>query len=228
MVEPLNTKVAEIVEKLHSALVIDPTYGKCVNLVLEYDDIEGAAALIATQQQEIERLRGLQPEFPPYPPDGDGLPRFGLRWNGPSEPLSVPMEDGYWTPYHLASLYRRHCNAAEQELSEVSRAIGSVRWMDPPDGGDVSLGEQVKRMRADLEAAQSRVQSLEEEVKRLREAVERSNTALNDWLNVYAGAFCNPDIVAEAQARIGEFGTIAYIASVTAQNRAALKEHGNG
>lgn len=77
-----------------------------------------------------------------------------------------------------------------------------------------------------LTAAESRVQSLEEEVKRLREAVERSNTALNDWLNVYAGAFCNPDIVAEAQARIGEFGTIAYIASVTAQNRDALK--GNG
>lgn len=79
-----------------------------------------------------------------------------------------------------------------------------------------------------LTAAESRVQSLEEEVKRLREAVERSNTALNDWLNVYAGAFCNPDIVAEAQARIGEFGTIAYIASVTAQNRAALKDNGNG
>ncbi|KKB80828.1 hypothetical protein VW35_01055 [Devosia soli] len=142
-----------------------------------------AATLISTQQQEIERLRGLQPEFPPYPPEGDGLPRFGLRWNGPSQPLTVPMEDGYWTPYHLASLYRSHVNAAERELSEVSRAIGSVRWMDPPDGGDVSLGEQVSRMRADLEAAESRVQSLEEEVKRLRESLTKiSSPSQSDGL----------------------------------------------
>jgi hypothetical protein len=51
---------------------------------------------------EIERLKGLQPDFPPRPPDGEGLPRFGLRWNGPQQPLATPMEDGYWTPWHLA------------------------------------------------------------------------------------------------------------------------------
>jgi len=51
---------------------------------------------------ENERLKGLQPEFPPRPPEGSGLPRYGLRWNGPQQPLAVPMEDGYWTPWHLA------------------------------------------------------------------------------------------------------------------------------
>ncbi|QPG61163.1 hypothetical protein HFV04_016675 [Pseudomonas sp. BIGb0427] len=51
---------------------------------------------------EIERLQGLQPVPPPRPPEGEGLPRYGLRWNGPSSPLAVPMEDGYWTPWHLA------------------------------------------------------------------------------------------------------------------------------
>ncbi len=49
------------------------------------------------------RLKGLQLELPPRPPAGDGLPRFGLRWNGPQQPLAVPMEDGYWTPWHLAN-----------------------------------------------------------------------------------------------------------------------------
>lgn len=43
---------------------------------------------------------------------------------------------------------------AERELSAVSAAIGSVRWMDLPDGGSVTLAEQVGRMRADLETAE--------------------------------------------------------------------------
>lgn len=41
-----------------------------------------------------------------------------------------------------------------KELDEVANAIGSVRWMDPPDGGSVSLSEQVRRMREDLDAAE--------------------------------------------------------------------------
>lgn len=52
---------------------------------------------------ECERLRGLMPEMPPRPPEGSGLPRYGLRWNGPSQPITVPMDDGYWTPWHLAA-----------------------------------------------------------------------------------------------------------------------------
>jgi hypothetical protein len=51
---------------------------------------------------ECEKLRGLTPEPPPRPPEGQGLPRYGLRWTGPGIPLSVPMDDGYWTPWHLA------------------------------------------------------------------------------------------------------------------------------
>lgn len=55
---------------------------------------------------EVELLKGLRPDLPPRPPEGDGLPRYGLRWNGPGNPLAVPMDDGYWTPWHLADTLR--------------------------------------------------------------------------------------------------------------------------
>ncbi len=63
---------------------------------------EGMRPLAIQAATEIEQLRGLKPELPPRPPDGEGLPRFGLRHNGPGETLATPMADGYWTPWHLA------------------------------------------------------------------------------------------------------------------------------
>lgn len=30
------------------------------------------------------------------------LPRYGIKWNGPAYPICEPMDDGYWTPHHLA------------------------------------------------------------------------------------------------------------------------------
>ncbi|MBA1187934.1 hypothetical protein G7Z99_02625 [Pseudomonas entomophila] len=71
----------------------------------------------AADPAEVERLRtenirlnGLRPEGPPRPPAGDGLPRYGLRWNGPQQPIAVPMNDGYWTPWHLADRLRQELN----------------------------------------------------------------------------------------------------------------------
>ena len=57
---------------------------------------------IMNLRAEVERLRGITPELPPRPPEGEGLPRYGLRHNG-KMPMSVPMADGYWTPWHLAN-----------------------------------------------------------------------------------------------------------------------------
>jgi len=41
-------------------------------------------------------------------------------------------------------------NAIERELGDVSSAIRTVMFMDHPDGGDVTLAEQVRRMRVML------------------------------------------------------------------------------
>lgn len=37
------------------------------------------------------------------------------------------------------------------DMDAISAAIGTVRFMDPPDGGDVSLAEQVRLMREENE-----------------------------------------------------------------------------
>lgn len=60
---------------------------------------------------------------------------------------------------------REERNADQAELDHVSASIGSQRWMDPPDGGSVSLGEQVNRMRADLETAEARLSEAVEVLK---------------------------------------------------------------
>lgn len=74
---------------------------------------EGREQLIAELRAENEMLRGLKPMFPPRPPEGSGLPRFGLRDNGHGQPMAVPMDDGYWVPAHLA----------EQRISELKGAL---------------------------------------------------------------------------------------------------------
>ena len=62
------------------------------------------------------------------------------------------------------------------------------------------------------------------EIAKLRAALERSVIAINDWLHQYAGDLCNEESVAESAARVGEYGTIGYIADVLEQNRCALEQ----
>ena len=83
-------------------------------------------------------------------------------------------EHGQWVPLSTLTAQAAALVAAEKErdeawgdLSKVAGAIGSVRFMDPPDGGDVTLAEQVARMREALEAAESEVATLKGRVAEL-------------------------------------------------------------
>lgn len=100
-------------------------------------------------ESENTRLAGIQPELPPYPPEGDGLPRYGIRWNGPTSPLAVPMSDGYWTPWHLAT------GAPE---SKVNVLRGEVR------------DERIRRqtVEQDRDSARAERDAARQEVARLR------------------------------------------------------------
>lgn len=76
---------------------------------------------------ENERLLGLRPEAPPRPPDGEGLPRYGLRWNGPQQPVAVPMADGYWTPWHLAERIGLNRDMWKAQVERQAKTIEVLR-----------------------------------------------------------------------------------------------------
>jgi hypothetical protein len=88
---------------------------------------------------EIERLNGLRPDAPPRAPDGGGLPRYGLRWNGPQQPLAVPMDDGYWTPWHLAERIGVQLDVSEDTLATIRGCLRSAE-------------EEIDQLKAELEA----------------------------------------------------------------------------
>lgn len=100
-----------------------------------WDELEKAEKERDELRAEVERLRGAKPELPPRQPDGKGLPRYGLRWNGPVEPIAVPMDDGYWTPWHLADaetrrgeIEREHTGRALEDAIALQRAACAVAY----------------------------------------------------------------------------------------------------
>ncbi len=108
---------------------------------------------VERMRAEVEALRGLRPETPERPPHSNdsryqhpALKRYGLRWNGPGEPVSVPMEDGYWTPFH----------AALAEVEALRADAGRYRYLrEHGDAGCTEkdgYGGQQLRMGEDLDA----------------------------------------------------------------------------
>lgn len=59
-------------------------------------------------------------------------------------------------------------------------------------------------------------------MEKARQSLAKAEQALKDWLHVYAPDLCKPEEVEAAENRIGEHGTIAYIADA----RAAIRSLG--
>lgn len=64
--------------------------------------------------------------------------------------------------------------------------------------------------------------TLQEENAALRSALEAALQGINDWLHLYAPDECRADRVAEAQRRVHEHGTLAYIAGLNQTINEAL------
>ena len=86
--------------------------------------LDAANSKIAELQAEIEMLKGVKPELPPFPPEGKGLPRYGISWNGEYMPITKPMDGGYWTPFHLAEAENERLRIERDDhLSLIDMAI---------------------------------------------------------------------------------------------------------
>jgi hypothetical protein len=126
------------------------------------DRISDAVAAMKKERDaaiaEIQRLRGLKAELPPRPGDIDdtivNLPRYGLRWNGPTEPISVPMDDGYWTPWHLAQAQIQQAVDAFHDASRLRSLIQQARIKSENERDEARA--EVERLRA-LRAESDRV-----------------------------------------------------------------------
>lgn len=120
---------------LDGAEVLDTTYG---------------GQRIAALESELARLRGLVPELPPRPPEGEGMPRYGLRWNGPSQPVSVPMADGYWTPWHLAEAERDTLRQQLEAITDISSSY--LRELEAANAHRDKLAGLLREANGDLGA----------------------------------------------------------------------------
>lgn len=81
------------------------------------------------------------------------------RWKELSRVLGVDGDDieNVFSRVHTLCSIEEDFN---REMDEVSLAIGGTRYMDPPDGGTPTLGEQVSRMAEEIKAKDSLYEAL--------------------------------------------------------------------
>lgn len=91
------------------------------------------AAELLVRQQALASV----PAFPPRPPvtkghnNPTGLTRWGIQWNGPEQAIALPMDDGYWTPWHVADeLLRQALANAPAPVLTRERPWEREGWCD--------------------------------------------------------------------------------------------------
>ena len=119
----------------------------------EFAELE---ARLATAEAEVVRLRGQVaalkgrvPDLPVVFRRGDPLPRFGIRWSSPTEPICVPMDDGYWTVWHYA----------DAALAEIVRERNDYRSSFAKSRDDeLSVAQEIDELRAKLADLEAKVE----------------------------------------------------------------------
>lgn len=56
----------------------------------------------------------------------DNLQRYGVEWVGPREPIAVPMDDGYWTPWHIAAAQVAELKRVQVLYQELLYQVATV------------------------------------------------------------------------------------------------------
>lgn len=122
-----------------------------IGLTSPPDSVEFKVNSLLELRAEILRLRGFRPELPPRPPDGDGLPRYGLRHNGPGETLATPMDDGYWTPWHLAERLTRERDALLAHHGRCQKGSAAPAQAEGAADSRESLSADLEKVQTELD-----------------------------------------------------------------------------
>ncbi len=77
------------------------------------------------------------------------LPRYGLQWNGPTEFIAAEMEDGYWTPWHIA----------KEVIDALHREIEVQSYWGPKWEAE---HKEVLRLRSLLDEAEDHISAMTE------------------------------------------------------------------
>lgn len=151
----------------------------------------------------------------------------------PTNPALARAEEAEGLAKRLSGWFGPDDDLDFEQASTIGRGVKVMREL----AADLrAVLEREKRLRKENDDAAREAFILADDLRmRLQEveaaraeavvALQRSMTALDDWINTYAPEFCKPERVEEARKRIWENGTLAYIAEVQEDNRAAIRAY---
>ena len=116
--------------------------------------------------------------------ESERLPRYGVRWNGPTDPICEPMADGLWTPWHEAEkriLALAAKLAQSEKMHDEVRAICAEAGVHHPRVllaklADATRANELAALRLNKREAQ--ITAFEAELEALRRDKERKQRAL--------------------------------------------------
>lgn len=74
--------------------------------------------------------------------DAPTLSRWGITWQGPESPICVPMNDGYWTPWHLA----------QNEIDALNHAVRAESdYVEKLKEENAALKTEIEQLRKDAQ-----------------------------------------------------------------------------
>jgi len=123
--------------------------------------IETLVAATETKHQDFRELELKLSDYVEVEETNRGLVKRGDFWEARAEALQARVSE-------LEVIRDQDARV----IADVVRAIVTTRFMDPPDGGDVSLGKQVRRMWQVLQAAEAKVSKLEQQLENRGLALE--------------------------------------------------------
>lgn len=129
------------------------------------------------------------------------LHRYGLTWNGERKPVPTLMDDGYWTPWHVAEAavetVRETNRSLSDDLLKAQRTILDVHdALHPACGEGHDLVSEVKELRAEITRLRHRLAAAEAD----RDKAEENERVLADIL--LSESVPTEDVHREIKARV--------------------------